>query len=370
MIQRLKLSLTNPVIAAVLGFLIGLIIGLPILGWGIWPVQWTDAAPQHLREDLKEDYLRMAIQSYALQPDPIKAVARWKELGDDAPAILEKLRTDPSLPQNDVIKFSVIVQQPEVALTEQAGLQPTREGQPVPTGAPVGTPAPTQVGTPAGGLILPTTKPPEETQEGGGLPVYLILLGVFCLLMVIIAGALVYLLVLRKRKPAGIPSLAAREAEVSRQAQRTDYEAEGQEPPVAQFMTTYMLGDDLYDDSFSIDAPNGEFLGECGVGISETIGVGDPKKVTAFEVWVFDKDDIQTVTKVLMSEYAFNDPSIRQRLASKGEPIEVRSDERVVLETAHLQLVVRVVDFTYGQGALPDHSFFDRLTLELAVWRK
>jgi hypothetical protein len=44
--------------------------------------------------------------------------------------------------------------------------------------------------------------------------------------------------------------------------------------------------------------------GECGVGISETIGVGDPKKVTAFEVWLFDKNDIQTVTKVLMSAHA------------------------------------------------------------------
>ena len=48
-------------------------------------------------------------------------------------------------------------------------------------------------------------------------------------------------------------------------------------------MTTYMIGDDLYDDSFSIDSPSGEFLGECGVGISDTIGVGDPKKVTALK---------------------------------------------------------------------------------------
>ena len=83
-------------------------------------------------------------------------------------------------------------------------------------------------------------------------------------------------------------------------------------------MTTYMAGDDLYDDSFSIDSPSGEFLGECGVGISDTIGVGDPKKVTAFEVWLFDKNDIQTVTKVLMSEHAFNDAAIRQRLAPRA----------------------------------------------------
>jgi hypothetical protein len=62
------------------------------------------------------------------------------------------------------------------------------------------------------------------------------------------------------------------------------------EPALAQFMTTYRQGDDLYDDSFSIDSVNGEFLGECGVGIAETIGVGEPKKVTALEVWLFEQE--------------------------------------------------------------------------------
>ena len=135
-------------------------------------------------------------------------------------------------------------------------------------------------------------------------------------------------------------------------------------------MTTYVIGDDFYDDSFSIDAPSGEFLGECGVGISDTIGVGDPKKVTAFEVWLFDKNDIQTVTKVLMSSHAINDAGIRQRLASKGEPILVEPGQQILLETATLQLEARVIEMVYGQGALPSGSFFERLTLEMSVWPK
>jgi hypothetical protein len=142
------------------------------------------------------------------------------------------------------------------------------------------------------------------------------------------------------------------------------------EGPVAHFMTTYVIGDDLYDDSFSIDDPSGAFLGECGVGISDTIGVGDPKKVTAFEVWLFDKNDIQTVTKVLMSSHAMNDPLIRQRLASKGEPVLVEPGQQILLETATLQLEARVIEQVYGQGALPSGSFFERLTLEIAVWPK
>jgi hypothetical protein len=142
------------------------------------------------------------------------------------------------------------------------------------------------------------------------------------------------------------------------------------ETPVSQFMTTYMQGDEQYDDSFSIDNPMGEFLGECGVGISDTIGVGDPKKVAAFEVWLFDKNDIQTVTKVLMGEHTFSDPASQQRLMSKGEPILAEPGKRILLETATLQLEARIVDMNYGQGPLPPNSYFDRLTLELAVWPK
>jgi hypothetical protein len=131
-----------------------------------------------------------------------------------------------------------------------------------------------------------------------------------------------------------------------------------------------MLGDDLFDDSFSIDSPSGEFLGECGVGISETIGVGDPKKVTAFEVWMCDKNDIQTVTKVLMSPHAFSDPGFRNKLEPKGELIAAEPRKQVVLETQTLQMIATISDMQFGQGGLPNGSYFDRMTLELAIWSK
>ena len=135
-------------------------------------------------------------------------------------------------------------------------------------------------------------------------------------------------------------------------------------------MTTYTLGDDAYDDSFSVDGPDGNFLGECGMGISETIGVGDPKKVTAFEVWLFDKNDIRTVTRVVMSEHAFRDEALKSKLAAKGEPVLARSGDTVSLETATLVVTARIVDMAYGGGALPPNSYFERLTIELAAYRK
>ena len=140
--------------------------------------------------------------------------------------------------------------------------------------------------------------------------------------------------------------------------------------PVGQYMSSFIIGDDLYDDSFAIETPAGEFLGETGAGISKTIGVGDPKKVTAIEVWVFDKTDIKTLTKVLMSEHCYNDEALRAELAPKGEAVLVQPGAVVLLETQALTIQARVVDLAYGSGSLPNNSFFERLTVEIQAWPK
>jgi hypothetical protein len=136
------------------------------------------------------------------------------------------------------------------------------------------------------------------------------------------------------------------------------------EPPLGHFVTTYKLGDDGYDTSFSIELPTGEFLGECGVGISDVVGEG-PQKVTAFEVWLFDKNDIKTVTKVLMSDYAYNNDTIRKKLQARGDAIQAGRGQEVVLETEALRVRAVVSDMAYGSGGLPQ-SFFAKMTIELA----
>ena len=139
---------------------------------------------------------------------------------------------------------------------------------------------------------------------------------------------------------------------------------------LGHFVTSYALGNDHYDESFSIETPTGEFLGECGVGISETIGDGAPDHVTAFEVWLFDKNDIRTVTKVLMSDYAFRDDALRAKLASKGEAVLAQPGDPVILETTSLQVRVDVTELDYGEGDVPPNSFFQRLTVELVATTK
>jgi len=379
-LERLK----NPLYSGLAGFLAGLIVGLPILGWLVWPVQWTDASPEHLRSDLQVDYLRMTIDSYSRNGDESMVQKRWLDLGEAAKPALEALSTNPgTLEPNEIEKLALLVQAPVPAIKPET--KPQTQEQKGKGDEP--KPEENKPETQTEATLLPgaITEAPEKTS--GSKTNLTLLLGVMCVLTIGVGGLLAFLLLRRKKASMEgeeevenvaegysgddmeyMQESSAGEAAINTSKKRASVDAE--EPPVVQFMTTYMLGDDLYDDSFSIDAPTGEFLGECGVGISETIGVGDPKKVTAFEVWLFDKNDIQTVTKVLMSNHAFNDPNIRQRLLAKGEPQLVEPGKRILLETASLQMEARIVDASYGGGAMPNNSYFDRLTLELAVWPK
>ncbi len=330
--------LKRPLIAAIVAGIIGLIIGL-LWAWVVQPVQWTNVPPVQLGTTYQEQYLRMAIDSYQVKPDDAVAVQRYRDLGTAGPGVLQTITNNPGTQDpNTILKFASVV---------------------TGTSSAVSTPAPGAQETPA----------PTAPARSGSVTFLVIFLAVAVIAIVVFA-IFRYLLPLLRNTTTGAPTAAMRAREISGQTTMTDYAAKGEETPIAQFVTTYVLGDDLFDDSFSIDSPSGEFLGECGIGISETIGVGEPKKVQAFEVWLFDKNDIQTVTKVLMSPHAFNDVATFQRLQAKGEPFMVEKGKQVVLETAALQLVATVSDMEFGQGALPEESYFDRLTLEIAVWPK
>ena len=95
---------------------------------------------------------------------------------------------------------------------------------------------------------------------------------------------------------------------------------ENEVPPDALgvFEAEYRYGDDDFDCSFSIEA-EGAFLGECGVGVSEVLGFDGSQRVAALEVWVFDKGDIRTVSKLLVSEFVAHDEALESRLSAKGD---------------------------------------------------
>jgi hypothetical protein len=134
------------------------------------------------------------------------------------------------------------------------------------------------------------------------------------------------------------------------------------------FEAEYILGDDDFDSSFTIESPDGEFLGECGVGMTDVLDVeGGVQHADAFEVWLFDKSDIRTVTKVLVSEQAYRDEARSMRLSAKGELVVAQPGLEVMLETLSLRVTVTLRDCEFAEGSDGPEGYIVRLDLEMVA---
>jgi len=346
----IELLQSRPLIAPLLALVllaVGLVIGLAI-GW--MTVEFKPSA----------DDVVMVADSFALNPNVDLAKTRLKGLSKtEQETILNRLIEDRT-------KRGLVREVERLTTLGQAlGLNISGVGA-LPTATRSGSAsssAPTQP-TPAGGI--------------GVLP---IILGILFIVLLVAAAGLVFftriLPTLRQRRaPRQFqPSAQPRAGVVSTPGTDLRYGAAPAPTTSAselgRFVPTYTLGNDNYDTSFSLETSKGEFLGECGMGVSETIGEGKPDKVTAFDVWLFDKADVRTVTQILMSDYAFKDPTIRTKLATKGEAILAEKGKTLHLETRSLAIDAHVVELVYATNPnLPPNSHFQKLVVEIVPTHK
>jgi hypothetical protein len=324
------------IIALVVGLLVGLGIGL-LIGYVILPVQYVGEFHSYdLKAEEQAAYVALAADSFALHRDEAAMRERFRLwYGEEMERAFAEAAAD-AMAAGQTQRVQYIED-----LSAVLGIGRVAPAEP---GAP--TPEPPGAQPPVFGQILRFC-------------------GIFLAVLLVLALAYfgLRMAIQRRQEAETVPHAQPRRRAVPLPE---EWEGTGQ-PPLGHFVTTYRLGEDAYDESFSIETPMGEFLGECGVGISEIIGVGEPDKVTAFEVWLFDKTDIRTVTKVLMSEYAFNDEALRTKLAPKGEPVLASLAEPFLLETSSLQVQIELTELEYGEGNLPANSFFDKLTVELVA---
>jgi hypothetical protein len=124
----------NPLYLGIAAGLLGLIVGWFVIGWALWPVTYYDAAPVNMRSDLRVDYLRMTIDSFAKNQDANLAKRRYAELGQEGSKALDEIRKAPGKTfPDDITKFSN-------ALALPAGQQPVTQATTIP-GTPVATKA-------------------------------------------------------------------------------------------------------------------------------------------------------------------------------------------------------------------------------------
>lgn len=337
----------------VVAFIVGLLIGWFVLGWLLAPVQWTGATMQDLRPEDQQTIVATAAEAFALTQDSKKAVERLQTLGTQA--------------QVGEVAAQVIQQAEsagDVVTADRVRAMAAAVGLAVPAG-----PAPES---------QPAQQPAEQPEEQGGSNLFTIL-GLALLAGGIVLAAWLLLrgrtapreqeteefvteVLVEEPQPAprgGKPAAAASAVAVS-----PERSSAGQE-----FSAVFHQGDISFDQSFDIEGSDGTYWGECGMTTSETVQ-GDPERVTALEVWLFDKSDIRTVTKVLMSDYAYGNQALREKLSSRGDAVLMAPDLGFVLDAQTLRLMGKIVEMEYDDSQAPARGTIRRLRVQLRVMRQ
>lgn len=366
--------LSNPLILGIGGLVIGLLIGWFVFGYLLFPVQYVNADPWDLNPPSKSEWVVMTADNYSLTQDLNEARERLRGFPNDE---ITQILTAEIIERNTKGDAAGAARLQAFGQVYGLDLSSTSSGTP----QPVPTPAPS-----SGSLV-----------DNLGL---LLLLAAGLILLIALALFIFSRLRANKAPAANTLAPAAASATASNysaeatnslaQPQTTLQDQPPSAPPVqpqtqtqpraaaaplakslGTFAATYKFGEDNYDTSFTLETARGEFLGETGMGSSETIGEGKPDKVTAFDVWLFDKTDVRTVTQILMSEAAFNDQGTRQRLATKGELVLAEKGKRVRLETATLAVDAEIVDLVYASTpGLAPNSHFQKLIVEMVPSQK
>lgn len=408
--------------------LVGILIGL-IIGWGIWPVKWTNAYPQDLRAAERNEYLAMVAESYAANPNVELAQARlatWSaaDLAQAMAGLQEVASNTDAKRAEDVQLLSKALNLESVAPAPAAAPAPT-SGVTQPTGAlailkrvcsavlwialALGAVAlfvwlfrkwrSYQQGTtePSGsGLQRYTTRDDESGRSTAD----------------IVEDAKAQWpserVDVREPLPAAgwsRPSSYTREPEpqddVARAADLPPFMTQREEPstaavrpqtveprrePVAEtvkrippqpasaaparlgdFIAVYQ-GEDGYDEAFDINDPVDGYLGQCGLQLNDPVGRARDQAI-ALQAWLWDSTDPDTRVKVLMSEGGYRDTGLRSEQAGEHEAIPVRSGTEFTLETHDLLLRGLVERITYSEQE-PARVAFSELQVKFQAFRK
>jgi len=338
--------------ATIAALLLGLALGV-LIAWQVWPVRWIQCDPIDLRQEAREEYLLLIANDYAVTRDASAALSRLQSW-DSPSAAGREIR--------ELADYRRAQGQLDVAQRLDAL---------------------------ANGLPLPVA---ESEPAGKGAHPFVYVVGG---LVVIAAGVLLFRWLLKqgqaapkerlrpdtRRAASPPPPVEAEEEEelaLSEEREhhgiRLPWQAKEQAPPHLWDFEAVYAGEGIeFDRTFIIEEKKdekkaGEYFGECGMAAAAFVG-DDTGLVSALEVWLFDKSDIRSEARVLMSPHAYDDEDTRGEMANKGELVPARPGARFSLEGHRLRADGRIEEVEY-LAAGPPESSFARLAVRLRVSRR
>ncbi|PKO22153.1 MAG: hypothetical protein CVU38_10840 [Chloroflexi bacterium HGW-Chloroflexi-1] len=120
-----------------IAFLVGVLVGWWVIGWGVWPVKYTNSLPPDLRAAERDHYLIMTAESYAATGDVMLArerLATWPadQLATDLQTLRDRLMTENALQASQVqlltgvLGLSAVSAAPTMAPTQAPTPAPVR----------------------------------------------------------------------------------------------------------------------------------------------------------------------------------------------------------------------------------------------------
>ncbi|MCB0212335.1 MAG: hypothetical protein KDJ52_23540 [Anaerolineae bacterium] len=359
-------------VGALVGLILGIILGLVGSYFYISqnpPVYQGGAYPDELTEAYQNHYKAMVVDSYIVNQEPEVATERLKRfdtktqiliLGERSAAYVAAGRSVEAQLINNLalsLKNSEpwnedLIKEAIAELTSRYQNDPARS-QAISTFSAQLLNG--QVPIPAEGQAADATPitPVEPVAEPGSIPWLGVLLCCLALLIALVLGLLIFNR-LQSGKKTTKPQVV--------------WEGEGR-PPLKQWEGTYTLGQDNYDEFFTIETEDGDFLGESGIGIMDSVPGTSPKQVVSFDVGLFDKTDITTLSRVVMSEFAYNDDTLRAKVEAnpQAEPILAEPGKKFSFDTTALRVDAEIVDVEYGDE---QKKYFSKLATKINVFLK
>jgi hypothetical protein len=337
----------------IIALVVGLIFGL-IWAYGLQPVEFYDAAPYRLSEGYREEWVKFVAAAHAANIYDDQAIINYLNQVENPSGVIQDLLNDPGGPEGTQ----------RIALQNIQGLAAQAQGTPAP-------------------------RPAGFISELFSWIVPVVLLVVLSVIAVLLWGVFIKPNVVDAIREKIRPKTDEDRARAKRlediKRQRLEEEALKKESaqaaatnpygvPVTQKLPEYVKGRS-FDESYAIETESDEFLGEFGATIAKTIG--DTNEPCAIEIWLFDKDDfVRTLTKVFLTEHAYNDLAIRSDLENRVDDpdndfIIARPGATIQLETTAILVKATITRLEFGsEGLLPPNSYFKDLKLQMEAWDK
>ena len=141
---------------------------------------------------------------------------------------------------------------------------------------------------------------------------------------------------------------------------------------MGQFEANYAFGIQSYDESFTINAEDGELLGACGVGINESVDrdAANSDQVRLLDVWLYDRSAVRSVSQPLIAP-GFSVAGLEDYAEGSGSdsssPLEVAPGMRCTLRSDSIVVECSIKSATFLEGELEPMPFRS-VSVSLAVY--